>query len=67
MTEKIMTENTKLEERVTIRFKGHVLRAILELRIKREREIGKPTSMTRVVNDLVMDAYRRDIVKEKEK
>lgn len=61
-----MTEKIKPEDRVTIRFHGRVLKAIMELRIKREREIGKPTSMTRVLNDLVLDAYKRDIVKEKE-
>lgn len=59
-----MTEKVKPEDRVTIRFSGQVLKAIMELRIKREREIGKPTSMSRVINEVILDAFKREVVRE---
>jgi hypothetical protein len=59
-----MTEKVKPEDRVTIRFHGRVLKAIMELRIKREREIGKPTSMSRVINEVILEAFDREIGKE---
>lgn len=52
------------DERITIRLYGSVLKAIMEIRIKREREYGRPTSMTRILNELIMEAFERE-VKEK--
>lgn len=62
-----MAEKIKLEDRVTIRFYGRVLKAIMELRIKREREIGKPISMSHVINEVILEAFEREIVNKNQK
>jgi len=58
MTEKKTARELK---KVTVNFRGDVLMKAIELRQKREREVGAVVSLTEVLNDLIKAAYKEQI------
>lgn len=56
MTEKKTARELK---KVTVNFRGDVLMQAIELRQKREREVGAVVSLTEVLSDLIKAAYKK--------
>jgi hypothetical protein len=48
-------------KKVTVNFRGDVLMQAIELRQKREREVGAIVSLTEVISDLIKAAYKEQI------
>ena len=62
MTEKKKT--AREEKKVTVNFRGEVLMQAIELRQKKEREVGAVVSLTEVLSDLIKAAYKEQIEKK---
>lgn len=54
------------EERITVRLHGKELHALMEIRVKRERLYGKPTSMSRILREIIMEESAREVKTEEE-
>ena len=60
------TKKEESEERITVEISGPILRAAMDLRAKREKDSGKPTSLAGVVREAVLAQHREEIGEEKE-
>ena len=56
----MVTKKEKKEERITVEISGPILTAAMELRARRERDSGKPTSLAGVVREAILSQLRKE-------
>jgi hypothetical protein len=66
MTETKSEKEGKKESRISVDITGSVLMAAMEIRAKREKESGKPTSLAGIVREAVLTLHREEIGEGKE-